>query len=119
MGDLRMSLVKEGNILKHCKGSVVLIIGTIQQDTVLYAKNSESDFQKFDLWIRPIGMFDDVHSSGVPRFELIDNLKDDEFDEINRFRNEMKYAIARDSETLEYIVVNLVRMNIDTLLDRK
>ena len=103
---------KEGDLLKHCKGFEVLIIGKVG-NYMLYSKEIENGlYEGVDFWIRPIDMFYDNHTSGVPRFKLIESLTEEEIGYIDKYNEYKRYEIARHSETLEYYVVDLVNEDL-------
>ena len=103
---------KKGDLLKHCKGFDVLIISKIE-NYILYSKESKNGlYEGVDFWIRPIDMFYDNHTSGVPRFELIESLTEEEIGYIDKYNEYKRYEIARHSETLEYYVVDLVNEDL-------
>ena len=105
---------KKGDILKHCKGFEVLIIGKVGS-YMLYSKEIENGlYEGVDFWIRPIDMFYDNHTSGVPIFELIESLTEEKIKYIDKYNEYKRYEIARHSETLEYYVIDLINNNIIT-----
>ena len=79
---------------------------------LLYHKQINS-YQGVDFWIKPKEMFYDEHSSGVPRFKLVESLSEDEIKKyIDKYAEYKKYEVARHSESLEYYVVDLVNEDL-------
>ena len=107
-----MKQYTKGDLLKYCKGFDILIVADLGT-YLLYSKESSNGLcECLDFWIRPKEMFYDEHSSGVPRFKLVESLSEDEIKYIDKYAEYKKYEVARHSESLEYYVVDLVNEDL-------
>ena len=105
---------KKGDLLKHCKGFEILIVGDLGT-YLLYSKQSDNGlYEGVDFWIRPKDMFYDKHSSGADRFSFVESLSEDEIKFIDKYAEYKKYEIARHSESLEYYVIDLANEDLVT-----
>jgi hypothetical protein len=62
---------KKGEFYKHFKGTIYLVLGyaihsETQEEMIIY-----KSYKVEKVWVRPLEMFIDVHSTGVKRFEKV------------------------------------------------